>query len=203
MPGGMWRSFWAAASAVAVLFVPLTAQENPAPRISLGFAAGPPGKQVTVPILLEGARGKKIGLVVSEVSFPATSLTFVRLERAALLDTDAFDAVAEVRDASAPPPTAGEAETFQPKERTHVLEIRISSKKDERMLRDGILGYLVFQIQPGTSPEKTPEIVLAHNARVFVGRLDAATPLAVVSEGAKLVVEKPGLPVISCFFYMH
>lgn len=194
----------AAVFAVGLLVVPLAAQENAAPRVSLGFASGPPGKQITIPILLDGATGRKIGRVVSQLRFPATSLKFIRLERAALLEPDAFEAVAQLRDLpTAAPPLAGEPKAAQPKEGIDVLEVRISSKKADTVLRDGILGYLVFQIPPETNPEKTPEIVLAHDTRMFAGREDTGVPLAVVSDETKLVVEKPGLPVISCFFYMH
>lgn len=196
------QSLLATAMAAALLGLPLAAQEAAAPRVSLGFAAGPPGKQITVPILLDGATGKKIGRVVSEVRYPANSLSFIRLERAALLEADAFDAVAQVRDASAEgAPTARAADATQAQQ--SVLEVRISSKKADRALRDGIVGYLVFQIQPKTSPEKTPAIVLVHESRLFAAGDNTDVPLAVVSEEAKLVVEKPGLPVISCFFYMH
>ena len=198
------QSLLATALAAALLGLPLAAQETAAPRVSLGFAAGPPGKQITVPILLDGATGKKIGRVVSEVKFPAQSLSFIRLERAALLAADAFDAVAEVRVESGDVRARkGEATAAPPEPGIQLLEVRISSKQADRALQDGIVGYLVFQIQPETSPEKTPAIVLAHESRLFAAGGNTDVPLAVVSEETKLVVEKPGLPVISCFFYMH
>jgi len=199
-----WRLWAATTFAAALLLAPLSAQEKAAPRVSLGFAAAPPGRQVTIPLVLEGASGKKVGRVVSEVRFPATHLTFIRLEKAALLEEHAFEAIGQVRE---PAPDVSALATGRDKaaqeQETKVLDIRVSSKDEGRPLRDGILAYLVFRIPPGTNPEKTPEIVLKHQAKIFAGLTDTAAPLAVVSEEAKLVVENPGLPVFACFFYMH
>jgi hypothetical protein len=162
------------------------------PRVSLGFASAPPGRQVTIPVTLEGGAGHRVRRVVSEIAFPAAHLEFVRLERAALLDEAAFDASAQVRSRAAVENSP-----------LRLVEVRIQARNEGTSLRDGILAYLVFRILPSTTAEKTPEIVLAHDVRIFEGLTDPETPIAERSEEAKLIVENPNLPVFACFFYMH
>ena len=181
----------------------VSAQDKPSVRVTLGFASAPPGRQVTVPLLVEGVDGKKVRRVESDVKFPSAHLSFMRLERAALLDDQQFEAVADVRAEAAGSVAAPGQDQGSAAQSGQLLEVRISSKHDGVWLQDGILAYLVFRIEPGTSAEKTPEVVLQHQARIFSGATEAMPPLAEVSERATLVVENPNLPVFACFFYMH
>ena len=201
---GRLRNGATAALATALVTIGLAAQERPAPRVTFGFAAAPPGQQITVPILLEGAAGLKVGRVVSEVSFPAEVLKFIRLERAALLDESRFESGGQVREPDREPaPAAGTKP--EPAAGSRLIDVHISAKSEGVTLRDGIVGYLVFQVLPSVKADKTPDVRLTHETRLFAadGADANAPPLASASGQTKLVVEKPGVPVISCFFYMH
>ena len=202
---GLLLNGMTAALATAVVTIGLAAQERPAPRVTFGFAAAPPGKQITVPILLEGAAGLKIGRVVSEVRFPAAALKFIRLERAALLDESRFESGAQLREPDGEATPAADAKSTAPAAASRLLAVHISGKSEDATLRDGIVGYLVFEVLPTVKADKTPDVRLTHETRLFAAdAADAnAPPLAIASGETKLVVEKPGVPVISCFFYMH
>lgn len=182
--------------ALAAAFI-LSAQlrgQDAGPQVSLGFAAGPPGKQVTIPLVLRNATGKNIWRVVSTVRFPAAYLTFVRLERAALLNEEQFEGVGELLKSK---PGKGSK-----KPATTVLEVRIAARDGRTTLEDGTIGYLVFRIQAATNPDNVPEIELQNAAQIFVSRAPGAAPV-LSAEKSALIVEKPGAPVIACFFYMH
>lgn len=181
------------ALAVALIVAHGRAQDA-GPEVGLGFGAGPPGKLLTIPLVLRNATGKNVWRVISTVRFPAAHLTFVRIEKAALLRDDQFEAVAQVRPSKVAKGAKGPATT--------VLEVRISAREDGTTLEDGTIGYVVFRIPAGTNPDKVPEIELQNAAQLFVSRALGAAPV-LSAQKSTLIVEKAGAPVIACFFYMH
>src|SRR5687767_10786256 len=132
------RTGIAFAVALAAQFAPLRGQETPALRAGLGFATGSAGRIVTIPLALEGATGRDVARVASNLTFSSTQLTFVRIEQAGSPNDSAFEAVAHVRDAA---PGAAAATSPPGDDRKQVLEIRVSSKRDGAPLADGIIGY--------------------------------------------------------------
>jgi hypothetical protein len=163
--------------------------------VSLGFGTGIPGRTVPVPLTLEGSGGRDVRRVVSRLRFKPAEMTFVRFEKASLLDASSgVEFSTHVQEGPDPKaPADGEART------EHALEVIVASPA--KPLPDGILGFVVFRIDEKVVPDRTPELVLAHDASIFTG--DAAATLATSSEQAKILVGTKDVPVIACFFFMH
>lgn len=167
-----------------------SAQEQPSAKVALGYAAGSPGRAVTVPVGLEGTTN--VGRVVSRITFPAGDAEFVRLEAAGLLQEE-VDAKARVLD---PDKSSVEAAT--------VIELQLSARKTGASLPNGIVAYLILRIDGKAVVEKTPEIVLAQEASLWPpAAADTAPPIAAAVESGKILLEEPDAPIIACFFYMH
>lgn len=198
----------ALASGLAVLLaiVRPVAQGPAQPAVNLGYAIGTPGKTVALPLALEGVGERTIRRVVARVRVPA-ELSFVRLEKAGMLDEDgALEATAVVKDPAppvAPPPGSPTTPpTSQPPAPAgaHVVEVRITSR--DAGLSDGTIAYLVFRLAAGTTVEKTPEVPLEVEGTLFE-RAEGGEPVAVATAATKVLVESLDAPISACFFYMH
>ena len=192
MIGRMGFPFTVVVAAALLFAVPVTAQETSGPKVEFGFAMGSPGRNVTVPFSLEGAAERNAGRIVSTVTFRGDIVSFVRLERAGLLD-EGIETKATLRE------LAKDAKTTE-----RVLDVLVLATRETTVLADGILGYLVFRIDPTAEVEKTPEVVLDAQSKIFAHKAtDQDPPLAVASEKGRILLEHPDVPIIACFFYMH
>jgi hypothetical protein len=177
---------------ILAVAIPAAAQENTGPRVEFGFAAGSPGRNVTVPFSLAGGSEKNVARIVSSVTFRGDVVVFVRLDRAGMLD----EAV-EMKGVLREPPK-------DQKSPERVVDITVSSTREATKIGDGILGYLVFRIDPKADVDKTPEVVLAVESKLFAHTsADAGTPLAVAPGQGRILLEHRDVPIIACFFYMH
>jgi hypothetical protein len=169
---------------------PAAGQDSPRPTLGLGFAMGSPGRNVTIPFSLQGATDGNLGRIEVTITFRGDVVSFLRLERAGLLD-ESVQTKATLRE-----PAEGV------KTPNRVLDVRVTG--DTVALEDGILGYLVFRIDPEAKVDRTPEVVLDVSSSILVrGAKDEDPPLAVTSEPGRILLEHPDLPIIACFFYMH
>ena len=184
--------FLAQATVLLLTSLPIQAQqqqklaETVSVRLSDVFTV--PGTEASIPIYLSSQGQFKIAEIELKISFSNDLLSFLRLERA-------FQGFEK---------TAGklEAQSKERQDNHSEVSMRISIEEGDEPLTDGLIGYLVFQVnkeaQLGETFLETEGLIV----KVILQKVIQNTQ----SRGAKVTIlsEEDLLTAITtCFFYMH
>ena len=147
-----------------------------------------PGTEAAIPIYLASHGQVQVAEIGLEVSFPDDLLSFLRLERA-------FRGFEK---------TAGkfEAESRAGQDHRSTVRMKISIEKGDEPLLDGLIGYLVFQIDEEAQLGET----FLEAAGLTLKSLSQEVVQNTQSRGAKVIIlsEEDLLSAITaCFFYIH
>ncbi len=164
------------------------AQQPEAISIRLSDVYTVPGTEAAIPIYLASQGQVQVVEIGLEVSFPDDLLSFLRLERA-------FRGFEK---------TAGkfEAESEAGQDDRSTVQINISIEKGDEPLLDGLIGYLVFQVDEKAQLGET----FLETAGLTLKSLSQEVVQNTQSRGAKMVIlsEEDLLSAITaCFFYIH
>lgn len=184
--------FLAQATVLLLTSLPIQAQqqqklaETVSVRLSDVFTV--PGTEASIPIYLSSQGQFKIAEIELKISFSNDLLSFLRLERA-------FQGFEK---------TAGklEAQSKERQDNHSEVSMKISIEEGDEPLTDGLIGYLVFQVnkeaQLGETFLETEGLIV----KVILQKVIQNTQ----SRGAKVTIlsEEDLLTAITtCFFYMH
>jgi len=184
--------FLAQATVLLLTSLPIQAQqqqklaETVSVRLSDVFTV--PGTEASIPIYLSSQGQFEIAEIELKISFSNDLLSFLRLERA-------FQGFEK---------TAGklEAQSKERQDNHSEVSMRISIEEGDEPLTDGLIGYLVFQVnkeaQLGETFLETEGLIV----KVILQKVIQNTQ----SRGAKVTIlsEEDLLTAITtCFFYMH
>ncbi|MBI4481438.1 MAG: hypothetical protein HY652_00975 [Acidobacteria bacterium] len=187
---GIWKGIVIAAALSPVFGWEGASKEGEkATSVTVGDAMAPPEWEVRVSVSQTSAEGTEVGQLSVKISYPAKSLSYVRVEKADLLK----DTGAEVSVEAPPAPADAEKATLR-------LEVT-TSKEKPKALPPGLLVYLVFKIAATTEPGP----LTLTSEEVQVGSLSSPAEKVEVAAAkpATVTVVPAGLPAIGCFFYMH
>jgi hypothetical protein len=126
-----------------------------------------------------------VGKTVSEVSFPAGALSFVRARNGVAADL----ADAKVETAVRPDPK---------KAGSSILTVTVTG--GGTAIPSGIVASLSFTVAKDASVGQT--IALAHTPRAFSTGSEARPVEPVTGRDGEITVEGTA-PIIACFYYMH
>ena len=151
-----------------------------------------PGTEASIPIYLSSQGQFEITEIELKISFSDDLLSFLRLERA-------FQGFEK---------TAGKLEAQSRKRQDNHSEvtIKISIEEDDEPLTDGLIGYLVFQINKEAQLGETLLETLLETEGLIVKVISQKVIQNAQSRGAKVTIlsEEDLLSAITtCFFYMH
>ncbi|MEO5895557.1 MAG: hypothetical protein ABIS06_07640 [Vicinamibacterales bacterium] len=166
---------------------PPTAQVSAQVKVSIGDTAAPPEWELSIPVGLNVLYGTEAGRVTMELRYPAKALNYVKIKATEKLKDAGYDVKA------GKPVVTGETATI-------ALEF-LPASASAKTLPSGTTAILVFKVAV-TAPEKTFPITV-ENIRAWGPRPAAATLTAASARAATFIVTPPGLPILSCFFYMH
>lgn len=158
--------------------------EQKTPRVEVTQSVGPPGGKVAVPVRLVGADPAQIGSVTLVLSFPASSLTFEKLEIGGLGEA------------------VGATGTSSWERRGANVALQVTIETPDRdgnrePLPDGPVAQILFTVARDLEPETVIRMTVEATARP----LGAGETIPIAAKPAEIVVSNP--TVISCFFYMH
>lgn len=147
-----------------------------------------PGTEASIPIYLSSQGQFEIAEIELKISFSEDLLSFLRLERA-------FQGFEK---------TAGKLEAQSKKRQANHSEvsIKISIEEGDEPLTDGLIGYLVFQVNKEAQLGET----FLETEGLIVKVISKKVILNAQSRGAKVTIlsEEDLLSAITtCFFYMH
>ena len=163
----------------------LARQEKPASRVTIPQSAGPAGGSVDVPVQLAAGEGVQIASIALTLRFPASQLTFEKVEIGGLGETVGARATAKVQ--------TSEGETS--------LEIRIAAAEKDGAtppLPDGPIAHVMFTVAAGLEPEAVVPLEVQASGAATAPR---AGPIAIAVRNSAVIVSHPS--AIGCFFYMH
>ena len=151
-----------------------------------------PGTEASIPIYLSSQGQFEIAEIELKISFSDDLLSFLRLERA-------FQGFEK---------TAGKLEAQSRKRQDNHSEvtIKISIEEDDEPLTDGLIGYLVFQVNKEAQLGETLLETLLETEGLIVKVISQKVIQNAQSRGAKVTIlsEEDLLSAITaCFFYMH
>ena len=187
--------FLAQAAILLLTSLPIQAQqqelaETVSVRLSDVFTV--PGTEASIPIYLSSQGQFEIAEIELKISFSDDLLSFLRLERA-------FQGFEK---------TAGKLEAQSRKRQDNHSEvtIKISIEEDDEPLTDGLIGYLVFQVNKEAQLGETLLETLLETEGLIVKVISQKIIQNAQSRGAKVTIlsEEDLLSAITtCFFYMH
>lgn len=186
----------------AALTMPLAAQDAPQVTVSVIDTAAPPEWELSVPIdsVVKGAPG--VTRLSVRLVYPARPLTFVRVR-----PTDKLKEAGFTVKASAPaklaelPATAPDSakKAGKPQESSAITLTFVPEGDGARPPPTGRLAILVFKV--GKDAEEK-----SYDVWTDAVQAEGAAKAAVTANAGKpaiFIVTPPGLPILSCFFYMH
>jgi hypothetical protein len=156
-------------------------------KVSIGDTAAPPEWELSVPVGVDVAYGVEAGRVAMVLRYPAKALTYVKVKATDKLKEAGYDVKA------AKPTITGETASIA----LELFPANASAKK----LASGTLVILVFKVATD-APEKTYPVGV-ENIQALGPQPAGATLTSVSARAATFIVTPPGLPILSCFFYMH
>lgn len=184
-------------SALVLFGVSATAGQEQAPapaaaptalvKISVGDTAAPPEWELSIPVAINVAYGTEAGGVSLRIRYPAKALKYLKVKT-----TESFrDAGYAV--AIGKPVVSAESGSL-------TLEVA-PSRPAAKPLPSGTAAILVFKVATD-APEKTFPIGV-EDIRAWGPQTRASQLTAASARAATFIVTPPGLPILSCFFYMH
>ena len=183
--------FLAQAAILLLTSLPIQAQQQELAgtmSIRLSDVFTVPGTEASIPIYLSSQGQLEIAEIELKIYFSDDLLSFLRLERA-------FQGFEK---------TAGKLEA-QSRERQNnhsEVNIKISIEEDDEPLADGLIGYLVFQVNKEAKLGET----FLETEGLIIKIISQKVIQNTQSRGAKVTIlsEEDLLSAITtCFFYMH
>jgi hypothetical protein len=170
----------------------VAAQETPATNpdakvtVSIRDTAAPPEWELSIPVSVKVAADAEVGRLSMRLVYPVKALKYTSVRATEALKDAGFNVTA-----SAPKITGDRA--------TLALDIRADGQK-QTPLPSGTVAIVVFKVAKN-APEKSWPIT-ARDVEAW-GALPDSPRLAASASAGKFTVTPPGLPILSCFFYMH
>lgn len=164
------------------------AQKGPASvTITIGDTAAPPEWHLSVPLAATVQPAAEVGRLSLLIVYPSKVLTFGKARPTDTLRKAGFDIIA------GPTKVSGETGWL-------AVELK-ASRKDSDTLPSGTLGILEFKVDKD-APQKTWRMT-AEEINAWSPQPDARKLTVAYTGPASVLVTPPGLPILSCFFYMH
>lgn len=183
------------ACALAMLTASSAAAQEPAARaptdakaiVTIGDTAAPPEWHLNVAVAVNLAPEAEIGRLSARVLYPTKVLKYTKVRATDTLKRAGFDVTA------AEPEITGETSSV-------TLDIK-PARRTASALPSGTLAILELKVD-AKAPQKSWPITAA-DIRAWGPLPQAAEVTAAYQGPAKFLVTPPGLPILSCFFYMH
>lgn len=154
-------------------------------KINVGVAAAKPGDPIDIPVTLSGGEQVQAGSVITQVSFPKASLSYVAVEAGL---------AAELAEGQ----TQGTLQEDKEDSSLTLLEINITGKNP---IKPGILVYMKFRVS--TDAQKGVIPLKLRDAKVTVSGGGPAQ-LAKGDDGEVTIFAlDEEIPVVGCFFFTH
>lgn len=164
-----------------------TKDEDAKVTVSIRDTAAPPEWELSIPVSIKVAENAEVGRLSMRLVYPVKALRYTSVRATEALKDAGF----AVR--ASPPKITGDTAAL-------ALEIRADGQKQTR-LPSGTVAIVVFRVAKN-APEKSWPIT-ARDVEAW-GVLPGSPRLTAAAAGAgKFTVTPPGLPILSCFFYMH
>lgn len=186
-----------ACAVVLLAATPVAAQEPAAPApavqdakvvVTIGDTAAPPEWELSVPVALKVSDDASVGRLSLRVVYPSKALTYASVRASETLKKAGFGVT------GATPKVTGDngevAVTIQP-----------AAGAKHEPLPSGTVAIVVFKVSKD-APEKTWPMSAA-GVQAWGDLPDAPKVAAAAGPAGKFMVTPPGLPILSCFFYMH
>lgn len=160
--------------------------QAPNSRLSLGITSSTAGIELEVPITLTPGRGRQIGKVQAEITFPSQKLTFLKVS-GYLANEEDVKLQTNIR----------KAETTEENKEQGVLEVTVESPT--KPLPAGTLTTLIFQVSEGLEAEI---LSLGLQTRMWEAADLSQEIDSVESYEGRVSIQEAEV-FFGCFFYMH
>ncbi|MBA2306348.1 MAG: hypothetical protein H0W08_27470 [Acidobacteria bacterium] len=186
------------ACAVLVLTATSMAAQEPTPpstlsqdakvTVTIGNTAAPPEWELSVPVSLKVTADAEVGRVSLRLLYPTKALRYTSVRASETLKKANFD----VKGGT--PKIANENGEI-------MLTIQPAAGQKPDRLPSGTVAIVVFRVTKD-APEKSWPMT-AESVEAWGTLPEAASVSAAAGPAGKFIVTPPGLPILSCFFYMH
>lgn len=187
--GCAWAVVLLTATSVAaqeVVPTPATTQDAKV-TVSIRDTAAPPEWELSIPVSIKVAADAEVGRLSMRLIYPVKALKYTSVRATEALKDAGFNVTA-----SAPKITGDSAAL--------ALDIRAAGQK-QTALPSGTVAIVVFRVTKNAPEKSWPITVRDVEARGVLP--DSPRLTAAAANPGKFTVTPPGLPILSCFFYMH
>jgi hypothetical protein len=165
---------------------PAAGNPNAQVKVSVGDTAAPPSWELSVAVAVNVAYGEEAGRVTMVLKYPAKALNYLKTKSTEKLRDAKFEFKASK------PVISGD---------TGAIALEFLPGSGGKLLPTGTLAILVFKVAKD-APEKTYPMPV-ESIQAWAPLPGAGVLTAASARNATFIVTPPGLPILSCFFYMH